>query len=470
MHANRLPPGPRDRVFGLSILGQIQRDLLGTLDRFHAEYGDAVLLQVAGGRYYLFHHPDQIREILVTKGKSFQIRPHVRRVFGQWNGNSVLTTEGEAWRTQRKLVTPGFASRRFAGYGEVMVRLTNELTRAWESRLARGEGTVEIDGEMTALTLRIIGETMFSADIAGETEKIGAAVRTLGEVAMRELASPFVPPPWLPWPGRAAKQAAIRYLDEFVWKVVRERRAEGSDRGDLLSMLLLAADDEEGGGGAKLTDAQVRDNAMTMLLAGHDTTAAGFCWIFYELARNPALQEEAAREVAALGARPLGGADVPRLKFCERFVKESLRLHPPTSGVFVREALEDVEIGGYPVRKGDLVQEFSYVVHRDPRWYPDPLRFDPDRFLPDAEAARPQFAYFPFGGGPRICVGQHFAMLEMILVLGTMLQTFEFALAPGQGEPRPVFRASLRPDGGIRLSIRRRERRAIEETAPAGSA
>ncbi len=457
MDASRLPPGPRDRVFGLSVLSQIQRDLLGTLDRFHAEYGDAVLLQVAGGRYYLFHHPDQIREILVTKGKSFQIRPHVRRVFGQWNGNSVLTTEGEAWRTQRKLVTPGFASRRFGGYGEVMVRQTTDLARAWESRFNGGAGTVEIDGEMTALTLRIIGETMFSADIAGDTEQIGAAVRTLGEVAMRELASPFILPSWLPWPGRAAKQAAIRYLDELVWNVVRKRRAAGDDRGDLLSMLLLAADDEEGSGGAKLTDAQVRDNAMTMLLAGHDTTAAGFCWIFYELARNPAFQEEAAREVAALGLRPLAAADLPQLKFCERFVKESLRLHPPTSGVFVREALEDVKIGGYPVRKGDLVQEFSYVVQRDPRWYPDPLRFDPDRFLPEVEEQRPQFAYFPFGGGPRVCVGQHFAMLEMILVLGTMLQKFQFALAPGQGEPRPVFRASLRPEGGIHLALRRRD-------------
>lgn len=462
MNAERLPPGPRDRVFGLSILGQIQRDLLRTLDRFHTEYGDTVLIQVAGGRYYLFHHPDQIREILVTKGKSFQIRPHVRRVFGQWNGNSVLTTEGEAWRMQRKLVTPGFASRRFGGYGVVMVRQATDLARAWESRLTGGAGTVEIESEMTALTLRIIGETMFSADIADETEQIGAAVRTLGEVAMRELASPFILPAWLPWPGRTAKQAAIRYLDELVWNVVRKRRGEGSDRGDLLSMLLLAADDEEGGGGAKLTDAQVRDNAMTMLLAGHDTTAAGFCWIFYELARNPALQDEAAREVAALGARPLTAADLPQLKFCERFVKESLRLHPPTSGVFVREALENVEIGGYPVRKGDLVQEFSYVVQRDPRWYPEPLRFDPGRFLPEVEEQRPQFAYFPFGGGPRVCLGQHFAMLEMILVLGTMLQKFQFALAPGQGEPRVVFRASLRPDGGIHLAIRRRNE-AVEQ-------
>ena len=217
-------------------------------------------------------------------------------------------------------------------------------------------------------------------------------------------------------------------------------------------MLLLAADDEDG----TLTDSQVRDNAMTMLLAGHDTTAAGLCWVFYELARHPDLQEAVLREASAVGDRPLEAADLGRLKLCERFVKESLRLYPPASGVFVREALEDVDIGGYPIRKGDLVQEFSYIVQRDPRWFPDPLRFDPDRFLPENETGRPQFAYFPFGGGPRVCVGQHFAMLEMIIVLATLARRFEFALAPGQGEARLKFRASLRPDGGIRLALRRR--------------
>lgn len=451
MTATRLPPGPRDPFFGFPQLRAIGRDLLGYLEQVHAKFGDIVMIPVAWKRYFLLFHPDQIREVLVTRAKSFQIAPHVRRVFGQWNGNSVLTTEGEMWRRQRKLVTPAFSSRRFEGYAGAIFRQTARLIDQWDARLARGENVVEIDSEVTALTMRIIAETLFSTDIAGQTDDIGRAVQTVSEVAMRESGSPFILPGWLPWPGQRAKREAIRYLDELVWSIVRGRRAEGTDRGDLLSMLLLAADEDDGA----LTDAQVRDNAMTMLLAGHDTTAAGLCWIFYELARHPDLQGAIAREASALGEAPLAAADLARLPLCERFVKESLRLHPPAVGVFAREALEDVEIGGYPVRKGDIVQEFSYVVQRDPRWFPDPLRFDPDRFLPENEAGRPQFAYFPFGGGPRVCVGQHFAMLEMIIVLAALARRFEFSLADGQGEARPRFRASLRPEGGIRLALQR---------------
>jgi cytochrome P450 len=252
----------------------------------------------------------------------------------------------------------------------------------------------------------------------------------------------------LPLPANARFARAVALLDGIVYRIIAERRASGEDRGDLLSML-MAADDVEGDG-TRMTDRQLRDEVMTILLAGHETTANALTWTWYLLARNPSAGERLHEEVdRALGGRPPGAADLPALGYVERVFAESMRLYPPAWGLG-RRALADHEVGGYTVPAGGLVAMSPYVVQRDPRWWPDPERFDPDRFLPEARAARPRFAYFPFGGGARQCIGESFAWMEGVLLLSALAQRWSFRLAPGPPvEPQALI--TLRPRHGIRM-------------------
>jgi cytochrome P450 len=296
---------------------------------------------------------------------------------------------------------------------------------------------------------------MFDAEIGAEAGDLGRAVAILSEIAVKEMQSPWTLPDWLPLAEKRRKRWAMQRLDEAVRRVIRQRRASGEDEGDLLSMLLLAVDEE--GGGGRLTDEQARDQAMTLLIAGHDTTAAGLTWLFYCLALRPQAAALVHRELDdVLGGREPTAKDLPHLNYTERVVKETLRLYPPAIGVFMRQALEDAEIAGYTVSRNSLVQLFSYVCQRDPRWFPEPETFDPDRFLPERQSTLPSFAYFPFGGGPRVCIGNRFAMMEMTLVAATILQHLNVELAAGQGPALPVARMSLSPGSGVKLRWTRR--------------
>jgi cytochrome P450 len=260
------------------------------------------------------------------------------------------------------------------------------------------------------------------------------------------------PPDWLPFAWQRRKRWAMKLLDDFICGIIRQRRASGEDRGDLLSMLLLAVDEEGEGGG--MTDEQARSEAMTLLLAGHDTTAAGLTWIFYLLAQHPEVESRVIDELEqVLGGRPPTAADVPRLAYTERVIKEALRLYPPAIAVVARQAAADVEIGGYLIPKGSIVRAFSYILQHDARWFPDPERFDPERFAPGNVEKIPQFAYFPFGGGPRVCVGNTFAMMEMTLVTATILQRCRLNLSPTQGPVELLQSMSLRPRGGLQMTV-----------------
>jgi cytochrome P450 len=297
---------------------------------------------------------------------------------------------------------------------------------------------------------------MFDAEISADASDLGRAVAILSEIATKEMSSPWILPDWLPLAGKRRKRWAMKRLDETVRRFIRERRASGADQGDLLSMLLLAVDEE--GDGGRFTDEQVRDQCMTLLIAGHDTTAAGLTWLFYCLARHPQAAALVYQELdIVLGGRQPTLSDLPWLKYTERVIKETLRLYPPAYAVFMRQALADVEIAGYTLPRGSLVQMFSYICQRDPRWFPEPDHFDPDRFLPERQQALPPFAYFPFGGGPRICIGNSFAMMEMTLVAATLLQHLQVEPAAGQGEAQPAALMSLRPKGEVRLRWTRRE-------------
>jgi cytochrome P450 len=451
------PPGPRDWTFGLSQLRKIKQDVLGYYTELHRRYGDVVHLRFGSYHTYVFFHPDAVREVLVAKAKQFRRFPRPMQVLSQWNGNSVLITEGDEWLRQRRMVQPAFHPRRFERYATCMVARTRLRLDGWLKTIETTGGIeTEIGKEMTDLTLEIIAKTLFDVEISAEASDLGRAVAILSEIAVKEMQSPWTLLDWLPLPEKRRKRWAMQKLDETVRRFIRERRASGMDKGDLLSMLLLAVDEE--GDGGRFTDEQARDQSMTLLIAGHDTTAAGLTWLFYCLARQPEATALVHQELDAV----LGGCeptlnDLPRLSYSERVVKETLRLYPPAIAVFMRQALADVEIAGYTLSRNSLVQLFPYVCQHDPRWFPQPERFDPDRFLPEHQRTLPSFAYFPFGGGPRVCIGNTFAMMEMTLIAATLLQHLQVELAPGQEEAQPVALMSLRPKDEVRLRWTRRK-------------
>jgi cytochrome P450 len=277
----------------------------------------------------------------------------------------------------------------------------------------------------------------------------------ISETYVREAGNPFQLPDWLPLAGKRRKRWATQTLDSFVWSVLRERRASGEDRGDLLSMLLLAVDDE--GDGRGMSDMQARDEAMTLFNAGHDSTAAALAWIWYLVAKHAGVEARLVEEIdTVLSGRPAKFGDLPRLPYTEMVVKEALRLYPPTWSLVPREVVSGVEIAGYEVPKGAWVYVFPWVTHRDPRFFENPEQFDPERFAPGRSDKIPQYAYFPFGGGPRVCIGNSFATMETILIVATVLQSFHVRLAANQGDVEPEPLIAIRPRGGLRVAVNRR--------------
>jgi cytochrome P450 len=462
------PPGPKDGWFGLAVARRFRREPLTFLPELARTFGDLVGFRMGPFRTYFAFHPDLIHQILASQAKCFRRWAWQTSVLRQWDGNGLVISEGDFWRRQRRLVQPAFQPRRFAAYGTAMVAATRRLLDRWETEPGKA---VEIVQTMTALTLEIIAKVLFDVDVSQEVRSLGEAVAILSDTAMHEMSSPLRLPDWLPLPRKRRKRWAMRYLDQTIRRIIRERRASGQDKGDLLSMLLLATDEEVplpettpqrggAGWGARMSDEQARDEAMVLFLAGHDTTAAALAWVGYLLARHPDVQQRLADEVrSVLGDREPTADDVALLPYTEAVIKETLRVYPPAWIWFAREAIQDVELGGYAVPRGGIVYVTPWVTHRDPRWFPQPERFDPDRFRPgrprEGEAPAeplPPCAYFPFGAGPRHCVGTTFAMTEMVLVIACLCQRFHLSLAPNQGEPGLSPLLALRPRGQVWLT------------------
>ncbi|MFL5582127.1 MAG: cytochrome P450 [Gemmatimonadaceae bacterium] len=449
-----LPPGPRGRWPG-QLPWQLVWRPLELLPRLAREYGDVSSIGTVRGTPIVFlAHPDDVRDVLVTNQKQFAKGRGIERT-KLLLGEGLLTSEGPFHRRQRRLAQPAFHRDRIAAYGDVMGAYASQRTEAW-----RPGAAIDVHREMMALTLAIAGKTLFDADVESEAREIGEALTVALEsfhFALLPFSEYLEKVRFLP-PVRRFAGARAR-LDETVYRLIADRRrdvAAGRDRGDLLTMLVTARDTEGDGGG--MSDLQLRDEAMTILLAGHETTANALTWTLYLLARNPEAEARLHAEIDAAAAeaagRPFGAADLPRLTYARMVLAESMRLFPPAWAVS-RRALGEYPVGDYVLPENSLVLVSQYVTHRDARWWPNPERFDPERWLPERAAERPKFAYFPFGGGTRICVGEPFAWMEGTLVLAELARRWRLRLAPGyEVEPQPLV--TLRPRRGMPMVVEAR--------------
>jgi cytochrome P450 len=410
------------------------------------KYGDIVFFRVGNERIYLFNHPDLIRDVLVTNQKNFtKSRALVRakRVLGE----GLLTSEAEFHLRQRRLAQPAFHRDRILAYGRSMVDYADRTSSRWGNAQS-----LDVHQEMMKLTLAIVARTLFSADVENEASEIGEALTVtfeafnIGILPFSEILEK------LPLPYIKRFEAARARLDDTIYRIINERRATGEDTGDLLSMLLLAQDTEGDGGG--MTDTQVRDEAMTIFLAGHETTANALSWTWYLLSQHPEVATRFHKEIEVLGGRLPQPEDLSKLPYTRMILAESMRLYPPAWAVG-RRAINDFEAGGYHIPARSMVLMSQYIMHRDSRFYPDPDRFDPERWRPDAAAARPKFSYFPFGGGTRICIGEQFAWMEGILILATIGQKWRLSYL-GTSPPEIEPRITLRPAGALPMKVERR--------------
>jgi cytochrome P450 len=394
--------------------------------------------------------PAQVEEILVTQSRRFpkeDIEELRHTIDYMLFGTGLLTSNGDFWLRQRRLAQPAFHRQRIDAYGEAMVAHTERMLTRW-----RPGQSLDIHDAMMELTLGIVAETLFGAATDADAATIGAALGVVMEISADTLAQPFPIPTWLPTPGNLRFRRAVRRLETILNRIVSERRASGEDRGDLLSMLLHARDEE----GRGMSDKQLRDEAITMFLAGHETTALALSWAFYLLGQHPEVEQNLAAELAAvLGDRAPTLDDMPKLRYTGLVLKEVMRLYPPAWTLSMRLATSDTVIGGYKLATGNLVMLSPWVTQRDARFFPEPLRFHPERWADGLEQQLPRFAYFPFGGGQRLCIGQSFAMMEATLILAAIVGRYRVELEPGW-QATPQASITLRPREGVRVTLRTR--------------
>jgi cytochrome P450 len=443
-YPRRRPPGPR----GLPLIGNLLalgKDPLGFFAETARRYGDLVSLDLAGWQTLLVSDLPAIEKILVDDHRNYVKHRffwrHVTAVFGK----GLLTSEGESWQRQRRLAAPAFAGRQLLAYDSAMVALTRQMLDGWKD----GE-VIDIHPEMMGLTLRIAAKTLFDSEVERDIRDMDHAMNDLiVEVASRYKRPIFVPDA-IPLPGHLRYRRAIRTVERVVSSMIAERRASGlENRNDFLSRLMAARDEA----GRPMSDTLLRDEAITLLLAGHETTALALSWTWFLLGQHPDAQSRMATEIAeVLGDRPASADDLPTLKFTESVVTEAMRLYPPAWAIG-RESTQPFELGGYSFPAGTTIFIIPWVLHRDSRYFEEPEAFRPERWMGSLARELPRFAYMPFGGGPRICIGQRFAMIEAVLVLTTMAQRFSMEWQPDR-KITPFPSITLRPNGGVWLKIK----------------
>jgi cytochrome P450 len=435
-------PGPR----GLPLIGHVipfRRDVLGLLIESRERFGDVVRFRLGPMVVHLVAHPDLIRQVLQEGAESYDKETRSSSKIRGMTGLGLLTANGELWRRQRRLIQPAFRPAAVEGYVARMTEAAGAMLERWERQAGR---RFDMASEMMRLTYTIVGRTLFGADMSDPAEmaEVEEATAVLLAHTYRRLERLAEPPAWLPTPGRRRFRQARAAVDRVVYRILAQRRSgdEGAEPADLVSRLLRERDEETGEG---MTDEQLRNETLTLLLAGHETTANALTWTFYLLARHPEVLERLRDEaVEVLGGRAPESADLQRLVFAERVLRESMRLYPPIWAL-ERRAVRDDELGGHPIPAGSTVVVSPWVTHRHPGFWEEPGRFDPDRFTEERSEGRPSLAYLPFGAGPRYCVGGHFAMTEALVILAMVARRWRPRLVPG----RPVV-----PKAGITLRAR----------------
>jgi cytochrome P450 len=437
------PPGPRD-VSGRSTGRRYLADPLGYLQSLQREYGDIVYFKLGLQDVYLLSDPQLIHDVLVTHDRKLaRVAGPVRgysRIIGE---GTIMTSEGERYRRQRRLVAPALHHRRVMSYGSIMVEEALALAESWREGEPR-----DIQTDMNHVTLAIVMRALFGADMpASSLSGIAGHVEVVLEAFSRRQAR------YATLQGDRT-QRAIAALDELVYALLAERRRDGVDRGDLLSMLLLAQDEE--GDGSGMTDQEIRGEVLALIAAGHDTSSSALTWTWYLLSQNPDAERRLVDELGSVvGDRTPGAEDLPALPYLDRVVSESLRMYPPSGLGTDRLVQEEVELGGFRIPVGSIILFSQYVVQHDPRWFREPDRFDPDRWTPEARATRPKLSYFPFSGGSRACVGSGFASMEIALVIAAIAARWRLVTEPGY-RPEIEARITITPRGGMPMTPERR--------------
>ena len=443
-------PGPEFRWLGLPDLQAMSRDYLGLLATHQREHGDMVRLRIFNEQTLDLFHPELVRRLMVDHADDLIRWERGTEVFAESVGQSVLVTEGPAWQRQRRMLMQAFTPRKVAGYAALMAE-------AGEAGLTQQQpGLVAMDKLFSHLTMDVISRTLFSRPIGTDTDAAAAAVQRLSEIGLREMFWPTTLPDWLPLPDKADKRHALALLNGLLRHRIDERRQSGEARSDLLGML-LALRDEEGGG--SLSEQEVFDQCMLSFQAGHETSATALLWWSWLMARHPEAQQRAVDEIASLQGRAPGAEDQASLPWLTATLKEAMRLYPPAAALMTRRLKRQIDLQMTDGRQLRLparlmIRITPWLMHRDPRWWPNgPDEFRPERFMPGAPDEIPRGAYLPFGLGPRVCLGQHFAMLEMQVLATQLLQRFRLKPVEGEAEPVPRLAVTLRPAGGLRLRL-----------------
>jgi cytochrome P450 len=454
-----LPPGPR----GYPVIGNlpdvIRLGMPELMRQSWQRYGDVVRFKVAGRTMILMAHPDHVRHVLYDNRDNYY-KGETYQNFRLLSGNGLITSEGDFWKRQRRLAAPAFHTTAIAALGEIMTGASVDMLNAWDAQANGGPGVrFDLHQEMTRITLRIVGESLFGQDLRGDMDVSAPAFAVALREVMDRGSAGFALPMWLPTPGNRRLRRALEALDALVYRIIDHQRRQPSappgspgSAGHLLAMFMAAVDEETG---ERMDDRQLRDEIITMYLAGHETTALALTWTWHLLSHHPAIYDRLEAELAeVLGGRVPTVADLPRLRYTRMVLEESMRLYSPVWTI-ARDVRADDAVSGYHIPAGATVMLSQYVVHRRPELWPDPERFDPERFTPERVKERHKFAYFPFSTGPRVCIGNTFTLVEGTLILATVCQRYRMRPLVGPVVP-PDIQITYRPRGGLPIERVRR--------------